>query len=56
MIFWVFLKAKENDSEKAEPNSESQQYLDAKSFIMLEIKLDKPIIPRKPFELLAKRY
>ena len=44
-----------NESERADPNAESQQYLDSKSFIMIEIKLDKPIIPRKPFEVLAKR-
>ena len=47
---------KDNESEKSDPNSESQQYVDFKSFIVLDIKLDKPIIPRKPFDVLAKRY
>jgi hypothetical protein len=32
------------------------QLLEAKSFIVIDIKFEKPIIPRKPFEVLAKRY
>jgi hypothetical protein len=54
---FIFKTTKDNanESERQDPNAESQQYLDSKSFIMIEIKLDKPIIPRKPFEVLAKR-
>ncbi len=43
------------DFERHDLNAEGYQYLEAKSFIMIEIKLDKPIIPRKPFDILVKR-
>lgn len=47
-------RGKDGESEKHDP-LDSQQYIDFKSFIVIDIKFDKPIIPRKPFDLLAKR-
>ena len=32
-----------------------QQVIDAKPFVVLEIKFEKPLIPRKPFETLVER-
>ncbi|XP_059148313.1 cilia- and flagella-associated protein 70-like isoform X2 [Physella acuta] len=36
-------------------NIEGQQYVDARSYIMVEICLDKPLVPKRPPEQLAKR-
>jgi hypothetical protein len=32
-----------------------QQIIDSKSYIVIDIKFDKPLIPRKPFEYLVKK-
>ncbi|XP_055881107.1 cilia- and flagella-associated protein 70-like isoform X2 [Biomphalaria glabrata] len=46
----------EADSEsQASINVEGQQYNEAKSYIMVELSLDKPLVPKRPAELLAKR-
>ena len=37
-------------------NVEGQQYVDAKSYIMIEISLTRPLIPKRPPEELARRY
>ncbi|XP_078315723.1 cilia- and flagella-associated protein 70-like isoform X16 [Crassostrea virginica] len=36
-------------------NVEGQQYVDAKSYVMLEISLTRPLIPKRPPEELARR-
>lgn len=36
-------------------NMEGQQYADAKSYIMIDIKLSRPLIPKRPPEELARR-
>jgi hypothetical protein len=35
---------------------EGQQYADAKSYIMIDITLARPLIPKRPPEELARRY
>ena len=55
-------KKKDNKKNPRESNIDGHdisqsvaQLLEAKSFIVIEIKFDKPLIPRKPFDVLAKR-
>ncbi|XP_048244462.1 cilia- and flagella-associated protein 70-like isoform X2 [Haliotis rufescens] len=36
-------------------NVEGQQYVDSKAYIMLEINLERPLVPKRPPEELAKR-
>ncbi|KAH9509070.1 Cilia- and flagella-associated protein 70 [Bulinus truncatus] len=36
-------------------NVEGHQYNEAKSYIMIELSLDKPLVPKRPPEMLAKR-
>ncbi|XP_060604477.1 cilia- and flagella-associated protein 70-like isoform X5 [Ruditapes philippinarum] len=40
---------------QAPVNLEGQQYVDSKSYIMFEIRLEKPLIPKRPPEELARR-
>ncbi|XP_056020647.1 cilia- and flagella-associated protein 70-like isoform X13 [Ostrea edulis] len=40
---------------QAPVNVEGQQYVDAKSYVMLEISLTRPLIPKRPPEELARR-
>ncbi|RUS91269.1 hypothetical protein EGW08_000981 [Elysia chlorotica] len=40
---------------QAPVNVEGQQYTEARSYIMVEICLDKPLVPKRPPEALAKR-
>jgi hypothetical protein len=35
-------------------NQSNQNMIDAKSFIVIDLKFEKPLIPRKPFEVLVK--
>ena len=37
-------------------NAEGQQYVEANSYIMVEIVLKRPLVPKRPPEELAKRY
>jgi len=37
-------------------NAEGQQYTDAKSYIMLEFTLQRPLVPKRQPEELAQRY
>ena len=37
-------------------NVEGQQYVDARSYIMIEVSLSRPLIPKRPAEELARRY
>ncbi|KAL3873547.1 hypothetical protein ACJMK2_036646 [Sinanodonta woodiana] len=40
---------------QAPVNAEGQQYVDAKSYILIEISLTRPLIPKRPPEELARR-
>ncbi|KAK3801767.1 hypothetical protein RRG08_048354 [Elysia crispata] len=40
---------------QAPVNVEGQQYTEARSYVMVEICLDKPLVPKRPPEALAKR-
>lgn len=49
-------KARESNVDGNSDISQSiQQIIDSKSFIVIDIKFDKPLIPRKPYEYLVKR-
>ena len=37
-------------------NAEGQQYTESKAYVMLEINLQRPLVPKRPPEELAKRY
>ena len=40
---------------QAPVNVEGQQYADAKSYIMIDITLTRPLVPKRPPEELARR-
>ena len=42
--------------EGAKVPREAQVYVDAKTYVYLEIELHKPLIPRRPASVLADRY
>ena len=45
-----------SEPESAAPvNLEGQQYVDARSYVMFEISLSKPLIPKRPPEELARK-
>lgn len=48
-------KGKESNIDPHEMSQSVQQIIDSKSYIVIDIKFDKPLIPRKPFEFLVKR-
>lgn len=48
-------KTKDANAEGGDISQSVQQMIDAKSFIVIDLKFDKPLIPRKPFEVLAKK-
>ena len=48
-------KARESNIDGNDISQSVQQILDSKSFIVIDIKFDKPLIPRKPYEYLVKR-
>ncbi|XP_066280246.1 cilia- and flagella-associated protein 70-like isoform X5 [Branchiostoma lanceolatum] len=41
--------------QQAPPNLEGQQYVEARSYLILEFVLDKPLVPKRPPEELAKK-
>jgi len=41
--------------EPSEPNPEGQQYLDARSYIFVEVRLQRPIVPKREKEELAAK-
>ena len=45
-----------SETGQVEVNVEGQQYVEAKSYIMIEIVLRKPLVPKRPPEELARRY
>ena len=47
--------ARESNIDGNDISQSVQQILDSKSFIVIDIKFDKPLIPRKPYEFLVKR-
>ena len=47
--------AKDSNNDGAELSQSAQQILDSKSYIVIDIKFEKPLIPRKPFEVLVKK-
>ncbi len=47
---------RESNAEGHDLSQSVQQILESKSFIVIDIKFDKPLIARKPFDQLAKRY
>ena len=42
--------------EGVEVPRESQIYVDAKTYVYLEIELHRPLIPKRPASVLAERY
>ena len=48
-------KAKDSIADGNDLSQSNQQLLDSKCYIVIDIKFDKPLIPRKPFEYLVKR-
>lgn len=42
--------------EVQEVPREAQIYVDAKTYVYLEIELHRPLIPRRPVSVLAERY
>lgn len=48
-------KAQISESEEVPANPEGQQYLEHKSYVMIEICLDKPLVPKRTPEEMAKR-
>jgi hypothetical protein len=48
-------KARESIVEGYELSQSVQQSLESKSFIVIDIKFEHPLIPRKPFDYLTKR-
>ena len=51
------LKASDGASEGGEPvvNVEGQMYADNKSYVMIEINLNRPLVPKRQPEELAKK-
>ncbi len=51
------LKASDAASEGGEPvvNVEGQQYVESRSYVMLEINLNRALVPKRPPEELAKK-
>lgn len=54
-VFYQLFKQKESIADANSENQSIQQLVDSKSYIVIDIKLEKPLIPRKPFEQLATR-
>ena len=48
--------AGEDSGEGGEVPKEAQVYVDAKTYVYLEIELHRPLIPRRPASVLAERY
>ncbi|CAF0849700.1 unnamed protein product [Brachionus calyciflorus] len=48
-------KARESNADGHDISQSVQQIIESKSFILIDIKFDKPLIPRKPFDLLVKK-
>ena len=48
-------KARESNIDGNDISQSVQQILDSRSFIVIDLKFDKPLIPRKPYEFLVKR-
>ena len=48
-------KARESNADGHDVSQSVQQILESKSFIVIDIKFDKPLIPRKTFDYLVKR-
>lgn len=46
---------RESNAEGHDLSQSVQQILESKSFLVIDIKFDKPLIDRKPFDILAKR-
>lgn len=44
-----------SDGEDLEAKSEADVYVDNKSYVVLEIILEKPLIPKRPTSALAER-
>ncbi len=44
-----------SDGEGGEVKSEAHAYVDCKSYVVLEIALEKPLIPKRPTSVLAER-
>lgn len=49
-------KQKESVTDAGGESQSNQQIIDSKSFIVIDIKFEKPLIPRKPFEQLVNRF
>ena len=47
---------RESNADGHDLSQSVQQILESKSFIVIDIKFDKPLIARKPFDVLAKRW
>ena len=43
-------------AEETEVKSESQVYVDSRSYVVLEVALEKPLIPKRPASVLAERW
>lgn len=48
-------KARESMVDGHDISQSVQQILDSRSFIVIDLKFDKPLIPRKPLDYLVKR-
>ena len=48
-------KARDSNIDGNDISQSVQQILDSRSFIVIDIKFDKPLIPRKPYDFLFKR-
>ena len=55
LILSVWFFCQPEGMEPGEPNPEGQQYLDAKSYIFIEVRLQKPIVPKREKEELAEK-
>ncbi len=44
-----------SDGEDGEAKGEAHIYVDCKSYVVLEIALEKPLIPKRPTSVLADR-
>lgn len=44
-----------SEAEGAPVNAEGMQYVEAKSYMMIEICLNRPLVPKRTTEQLAKR-
>lgn len=55
-INFKIIKARESNIEAHDISNSVQQIIDSKSFVVIDIKFDKPLIPRKTMDFLAKKY